>query len=95
MYAVMTELARENQSRCRLLMQQYYEEYAERKGISTGGVVNRNDDHGFIAKSGRAAAFENDGRWELPRLELRFHLKCGGVLRETAIIVETDNDALK
>ncbi|RNF26778.1 uncharacterized protein Tco025E_01013 [Trypanosoma conorhini] len=94
MYAVMTELVREHQSRCRVLRQLYFKQHM-RQEKSVGVLMNRG--HGFnfpVSSESATTTPDLDSCWELPRLELRFHLKRGGVLREVVLVVEADSDSL-
>ncbi|ESL07689.1 hypothetical protein TRSC58_04618 [Trypanosoma rangeli SC58] len=94
MYAAMTELVREHHSRCRLLKQLYFKQHVKQEK-SAGALMNRHQNSSFPV--GSEAATTTPGLrsdWEPPKLELRFHLKRGGLLREVALNVEADDDSI-
>ncbi|RNF09181.1 hypothetical protein TraAM80_02326 [Trypanosoma rangeli] len=94
MYAAMTELVREHHSRCRLLEQLCFKQHVKQEK-KAGALMNRHQYSNFPVGSEAATTTPGlDSDWELPKLELRFHLKRGGLLREVALNVEADNDSI-
>lgn len=77
MYALMTEIVKEHQTKCRLLMQMYFKRHVGQNNKAGGGDVRQGS--------------EPDGCWELPQLEFRLHLKRGGLLREISLFARLSN----
>ncbi|KAH9589416.1 PDZ domain [Trypanosoma melophagium] len=104
MYAVMMELAREHQYKSRLLMELFFKQHRERRmgddfTASAGNhhVRNGNTNHSvpFRGEEVKARdAFICD-KCELPQLELRIHVKRGGILHEMAFIAKPRDNVLR
>ncbi|EKF31491.1 hypothetical protein MOQ_004676 [Trypanosoma cruzi marinkellei] len=94
MYAVMTELVREYQSRCRLLKELYFKQHVQLKK-NAGGLMstNHNSSLPVIGEEVRTN-LGLDSCWEILRLELKFHLKRGDLLCEVGVVVEANEDGI-
>ncbi|ORC92373.1 uncharacterized protein TM35_000031260 [Trypanosoma theileri] len=102
MYAVMTELAREHQDKCRLLMELYFKQHSERRigddvtaNAGRHRVRNGNTNHsvplgGEEVKVTDVFSFDD---CKLPQLELKIHVKRGSILHEMAFLVKPNDNA--